>query len=139
MLLNVRSFLEGAPLSVDYNTTVRTNRLQQGINATDAGASNGWLRLLNDGGTILSSFQLARPSATAANGVATFNGMSLIDPAAAAEGYATAARTEDGDGNIIISGLTVGTGSSYEIVMSPTNYITVGQTVAITAATIIGN
>lgn len=126
-------------LAVDYNLTVRTNRLQQGINATDAGATNGVLRLLDSGGTILASLSLARPSATAANGVATFNGMSLIDPAAAATGYATAARTEDGDGNTIISGLTVGMGSTSEIVMSPTNFITAGQTVAITAATITGN
>lgn len=126
-------------MPVDYNLTVRTNRLQQGINATDAGASNGWLRFLNSGGTVLASFQLARPSATAANGVETFNGVSLIDPAAVGGDYATAARTEDGDGNIIISGLTVGTGSTSDIVMSPTNYITAGQTVAITAATITGN
>lgn len=126
-------------MSVNYNLTVRTNRLQQGINATDAGATNGWLRLLNSGGTILASFQLARPSATAANGVATFNGLSLIDPAATGGDFATAARTEDGDGNTIISGLTVGTGSTSDIVMSPTNFITAGQTVAITAASITGN
>lgn len=126
-------------MAVDYNITVRTNRLQQGINATDAGATNGVMRLLDSGGNVLSTLELARPSAIAANGVATFSGMSLIDPAAAATGYATAARTEDGDGNIIISGLTVGMGSTSEIVMSPTNYITAGQTVAITAATITGN
>lgn len=127
-------------MSVDYNLAVRTSRLQQGINATDAGATNGVLRLLDSGGTILSTLELARPSATAVNGVATFNGMSLIDPAAAATGFATVARTEDGDGNIIISGLTVGAiGSTSEIVMSPTNLITAGQTVAITAASITGN
>lgn len=126
-------------MAVDYNLTVRTNRLQQGINAMDAGATNGWLRLLNSGGTILASFQLARPSATAANGVATFNGLSLIDPAATGGDFAAAARTEDGDGNIVISGLTVGTGSTSDIVMSPTNFITAGQTVAITAASITGN
>ena len=126
-------------LSVDYNITVLTNRLQQVVNAIDAGATNGVLRLLNSGGTTLSSLSLARPCGVAASGVLTFSGMSLIDPAAAATDSATAARVEDGDGNTIISGLTVGMGSTSEIVMSPTNFITAGQTVAITAATITGN
>lgn len=126
-------------MSVNYNVTVETNRLQQGIDATDAGASNGWLRFLNSTGTVLASFQLSRPSAVASNGVETFNGLSLVDPAAVGGDYATAARTEDGDGNIIISGLTVGMGNTNDIVLTPTNYITPGQTVAITAATIIGN
>jgi len=129
-------------LSVDYNLTVRTNRLQQGINATDAGPSNGRLRLLDSGGNVLSTIQLSRPSAVAANGVATFNGVALIDPAASGTGYATAARTEASDGTIVISGLTVGAaspGAQYDIFLSPTNYIAAGQTVAITAATITGN
>lgn len=129
-------------MSVDYNLTVRTNRLQQGINATDAGSTNGVMRLLDSGGNILSTLELARPSATAANGVATFNGLSLVDPAAAASGFATAARTEDGDGTVVISGLTVGAaspGASYDILMTPSNLIIAGQTVAITAASITGH
>jgi len=127
-------------LSVNYSITVLTNRLQQVVNAIDAGATNGVLRLLNSGGTTLSSLSLARPCGVAASGVLTFSGMSLIDPAAAATDSATVARVEDGDGNTIISGLTVGTaGSTSEIVMSPTNFITAGQTVAITAASITGN
>jgi hypothetical protein len=127
-------------LSVDYNTTVLTNRLQVVIDDIDDGATNGWLRLLDIGGNVLSSLQLARPMGIAANGVLTFLGLSLIDPAAAADGTAARARVEDGDGNTIISGLTVGTvGSTSDIVMSPTNFITAGQTVAITAATITGN
>jgi hypothetical protein len=127
-------------LSVDYNTTVLTNRLQVVIDDIDDGATNGYLRLLDIGGNILSSLQLARPMGVAANGVLTFSGLSLIDPAAAATGTAARARIEDGDGNTIISGLTVGTvGSTSEIVMSPTSFITAGQTVAITAATITGN
>lgn len=127
-------------MPVDYNITVLTNRLQQVVNAIDAGATNGVIRLLNSGGTTLSSLSLARPCGVAAGGVLTFSGMSLIDPAAAATDSAKLARVEDGDGNTIISGLTVGTvGSTSDIVMSPTNFITAGQTVAITAATITGN
>jgi len=127
-------------LSVNYSITVLTNRLQQVVNAIDAGATNGVMRLLSNGGTTLSSLSLARPCGVAAGGVLTFSGMSLIDPAAAATDSAKFARVEDGDGNTIISGLTVGTvGSTSDIVMSPTNFITAGQTVAITAASITGN
>lgn len=128
-------------MSVDYNITVRTNRLQQVINAIDAGATNGNMRLLDIGGTTLSTLQLARPMGIANNGVLTFLGLSLIDPAASAGGMAKRARIEDGDGNIVISGLTVGTGGTdpADIVMSPTNVIAAGQTIAITAATITGN
>lgn len=127
-------------MSVNYPTSLLTSRLQLVANAIDAGATNGVLRLLNSGGTTLSSLSLARPCGVAAGGVLTFSGMSLIDPAAAVTDSAKFAKVEDGDGNTIISGLTVGTvGSTTDIVMSPSNFITAGQTVAITAATITGN
>jgi hypothetical protein len=126
-------------LPVNYSTVVRTNRLQQGINAIDAGPSNGFMRLLDAGGNVLSSLQLARPCAVASNGILTFNGLPLIDPAAAAGGVARGARFEDSTGTIVISGLTAGTGSTSEVIFSPTNTIVAGQTVSITAATITGN
>jgi hypothetical protein len=127
-------------LAVDYSVTVLTNRLQQVINAIDAGASNGYMRLLDAGGNILSSLQLSRPSWTAANGAMTLNGLSLIDPSAALSGQAAAARFEDSNGNIVIYGLTVNTPPGpADIIISPTNSITAGQTVAVTAGTITGN
>lgn len=127
-------------MSVNYNTTVLTSRLQQVINAIDAGPSNGFLRLLDLVGNILSSLQLARPCAIAANGVATFQGMSLIDPSAAHGGAARFARVEDSTGIVVISGLTVGgSGDATDILLSPSTTITAGQTVAITSATITGN
>jgi hypothetical protein len=122
-------------LPVDYNTTTLTNRLQQVINAIDAGTSNGFMRLLNSGGGVLSSMQLSRPSAVAVLGVMTFNGLPLIDPAAAASGSAALARFEDGSGNIVISGLAINT----DFFLTPSATIVAGQTVAITAATITGN
>jgi hypothetical protein len=125
-------------VAVDYSTTVLTNRLQQVINAIDAGASNGFMRLTDGGGNVLSSFQLSRPSGIAANGVMTFNGLSLIDPSAAASGTASLARVEDSTGNVVIHGLTVGLGT-FDISLTPSANITAGQTVAITAATIVGN
>jgi hypothetical protein len=122
-------------LPVDYSTTVLTQRLQQVINNIDGGPSNGFMRLLDAGGNVLSSLQLSRPSAVASGGVMTFNGLSLIDPAAAATGSASTARVEDSTGVIVIHGLQVGT----DILLTPSPSITAGQTVALTAATITGN
>lgn len=129
-------------MSVDYTTTILTQRLQVVINAIDGGTSNGYMRLLDSGGNILSSLQLSRPMGVAANGVLTFNGLSLIDPAAAAGGYATAARLENGDGTFEVRGLTAGAaspGANYDILLTPSNLLVAGQTVAVTAATITGN
>ncbi len=75
---------------------------------------------------------------TVANAIGTFNGMSLVDPGAAGSGSIVGARIEDSLGNAVITGLTVSTSGS-DIIMSPTNAIVAGQTVAITAATITGN
>lgn len=126
-------------MSVNYNTTVLTNRLQQVVNAIDGGVTNGNMRLLDIGGGVLSSLQLARPSGIVSGGVLNFSGLSLIDPAASTSGTAQRARVEDGNGNTIISGLTVSGGAPADIVMTPTNIIVAGQTVAITAAAITGN
>lgn len=125
-------------MPVDYSTTVRTERLQQVINNIDAGPSNGFMRLLDTNGNILSSMQLSRPSAVASLGVMTFNSLPLLDPAAASSGMASFARFEDSNGNIVISGLTINNPSA-DIILSPTSEIVAGQTVAITAATITGN
>lgn len=125
-------------MSVNYNATLRSSRLQLVENAIDAGGANGVLRLLNDTGGVLSSLSLARPALSVAGVVASFNSLSLIDPAAAASGFATAARIEDSTGTVVESGLTVGTVGT-DIVLAPTNAIVAGQTVAIQQATITGN
>ncbi len=126
-------------MSVNYNQTVLTQRLQVVANAIDAGPSNGFLRITDSGGTLLSSFQLARPCGTAAGAVLYFSSLSIIDPAAANTGTASAARLETSDGTVVASGLTVGTGATNDIVITPGALITAGQTVALTAATITGN
>lgn len=126
-------------MSVNYTVPILTNRLQIVATAIDAGATNGALRLLDAGGNTLSTLSLARPCGVVAAGVLTFSGMSLIDPAATGGAIATRARVDDGDGASVISGLTVGADPSNDVVMSPTAFITAGQTVAITAASITGN
>lgn len=127
-------------MPVDYSTTVLTNRLQQVVNAIDAGSGHGLMRLLNLGGSTVSSFALSKPCAVVTNGVMNFNGLAFIDPAAVG-GSADLASFEDSDGNVVIHGLVVdGPGvDTPDITLSPTNLITAGQTVAITAATITGN
>lgn len=126
-------------MSVNYNISVRTARLQDVADAIDAGGANGNLRLLNSGGTILSTLQLARPCAVVALGVLTFSGLSLVDPAAAASGIATQARIEDSTGIVVISGLTVNDPSgTSDIYLTPDATIVAGQTIAITSATITG-
>ena len=126
-------------MAVVYSLTLRTNRLSLVLSAIDGGVTNGWLRLLDIFGNVLSSLQLARPCGVITSGVLVFSGMSLVDPAAAATGSAVGARVEDGSGNVIISGLTVGGTGSGDIAMAPSNFITAGQSVAITSATITGN
>jgi hypothetical protein len=125
---------------VDYSLTVINNRLQQVVNAIDAGSSNGILRLLG-GNTVLSSFTLTKPCGTISGGVLTFSGMSLVDQSAAASGTSNAGRIEDSAGNIVVSGLVVNGASSAvtDIFLSPNASIVAGQSVAITAATITGN
>jgi hypothetical protein len=129
----------GPSVPVNYSVTTIAGRLQVVVSDIDAGATNGALYLLESGGTVLSTLSLARPCGVVTGNQLIFSGMSLIDPAASAGGFAVAARISDGDGNAVITGLTVGTGSTSEIVMSPTNFITAGQTVAITTATITGH
>lgn len=127
-------------MSVNYPVALRTTRLQDVAAAIDAAPLAGVLRLLDPANNVLSSLTLAKPATSVSNGIMTFLGLSLVDPAAAASGIATGARIEDGGGNTVISGLTVapvvGTG---DIILSPSNTIVAGQTVAIQAATITGN
>lgn len=126
-------------MSVNYPVSIINTRLQDVATAIDAGGANGVMRLLDNTGNILSSLALARPAATVSAGTLTFNGMPLNDPAAANSGNAAFSRVEDSTGFVVISGLTVGgVSTSFDIGLAPSNAITAGQTVAITAASIQG-
>ena len=46
-----------------YSISVFNSRLQQTVDAIDAGYSNGFPRLIDGAGNVVSSFQLTRPSA----------------------------------------------------------------------------
>jgi|SRR5262252_3195669 len=127
-------------MSVIYPSSIIELRLDIVANAIDAAGGHGNMRLLDPASNILSTLALARPAASVSGNLLTFNGMSLIDPAAAASGIATAARIEDSVGDIVISGITVSTlGSSADLILTPTNTIVAGQTIAITNAQITGH
>jgi len=128
-------------MPVIYDTTAINNRLQSVVNTIDAGPSNGVLRLLDNANNILSTLALAKPSGSPSGGVLTFNSLPLIDPSASRNGLAVSAIIEDSSGNVVISGLTVGTVAS-DIVLNSSagnTFISVGATVALLSATITGH
>ena len=125
-------------MSVNYPVSLLNTRLGDVVTAIDSGATNGSLQLLDGSNNLLSTFGLSRPCATVTGAVLTFNGLALVDPAATGSGTSHFARVNNGDGTIVISGLTVGTSSASDIVLSNAS-ILAGQTIALTAATITGN
>lgn len=124
-----------------YPVSIINSRLQIVLNAIDGGPSNGFLKIFGGGHTLLSTIQLSRPSGTISGGVLTFSGLPLVDPAASASGTAISADIEDSTGSVVVSGLTVGVVDT-DIFLSNglgTTFISAGQSVAITAATITGH
>lgn len=121
-------------MTVTYAAALKTSRMTAVRDAVDAGAGPGVLEIGTTGfGTTLASITLADPCGTISGSVLTFT-MPRSDTSADASGTAGEARIKDSNGNIIISGLTVGT-SGTDIVMNSTA-ISAGQTVTINSATI---
>jgi len=126
-------------MSIVYNTNVINNRLQQVINAIDAGSGNG---ILNIGGSsnlspILVAITLSKPCATISSGVLTFSGLTL-SAVAGLTGTAASANITDSTGTVVASGLTVGVSSSFDVQVSQTSFVG-GDVISLTAATITGN
>ncbi len=125
-------------MSLVYSVTVRNNRLQQVINAIDGGAGNGKIQIGTAGmGLVLSTVVLLKPCATIAAGVLTFSGTPLVDPSAAANGFATEGQITDSAGTVVASGLSVGVAGT-DIVITLQN-ITIGSIVTFVSGTITGN
>lgn len=123
-------------MSVTYSTAVKTARMQAVIDQIDAGASPGKLKIRDGSNNILATLTLADPCGAAAAGVLTFDFDPYIsDTSADASGTAANAIITDSADTTVISGLTVGT-SGTDIVLDSVA-ITAGQTVTITAGTII--
>jgi hypothetical protein len=132
-------------MSIAYLTAAKNNRLSVALlgstvtpsagQSVDGGSGNGKLVIGTTGmATTLVTITLAKPSFSVASGVATLLGVPLSGTASAS-GTAASAQLQDSAGNIIGSGLTVGT-SGADVNITGTTTITSGQTVTVTSGTI---
>lgn len=121
-------------MAITYSATLKSTRMTAVRDAIDGGAGPGTLEIGTTGmASVLAVLTLADPCGTISSGVLTFT-VPFSDASADATGTAAAARVKDSSGNIVISGLTVGT-SGTDVVLTSTS-ITSGQAVTITSAAI---
>lgn len=121
-------------MAVTYSSTVKTNRMTQVLNAIDGGSGAGYIEICSAAyAAILATLTLSDPCGSVSGSVLTFT-MPKSDTNADNTGTAAIARIKDSDGNIIVSGLTVGTSGS-DINLSSLA-ITAGDTVTLSSATI---
>ena len=123
-------------MAVTYSTAAKTARMDAVITQIDAGAGTSTIEIGTTGmASVLAVFDLPNPCGTASGGVLTFDmDPDLTDSSADNSGTAAEARIKDGDGTVVISGLTVGT-SGADIILDSVS-ITTGQTVTLTTGTI---
>lgn len=107
-------------MSVNYNIPTRNSRLQEVISSIDAGASNGVMKLYATGAVLLANIPLSKPCGTVSSGVLTF-AFGVLPAGVLASGSASSATIENSSGTVIISGLTVGTSTGYDLVMTNTS------------------
>lgn len=121
-------------MAVTYSTAMKTARMTATRNAIDAGTGNGSIEI----GTaamalVLAVIPLSAECGTVSGAILTFD-MPKSDTSADDDGTAAAAQIKDGDGTVVVSGLTVGTTGS-DINLDSVS-ITTGQTVTLSSATI---
>ena len=122
-------------MSVVYATSLKNTRLTSVVTAIDNGGA-GALVIGTSGLAIeLAVITFNSTCGVVSGGVLTFSSTPLVDSSAAATNTAVAAEVVDGTNHIVISGLTVGTSGS-DINLSSTS-IVAGQSVTITAASIV--
>jgi hypothetical protein len=125
-------------MSVNYSLAAINNRLLGVVTTIDAGAGNGILNMFTSSGALAASFTLQKPSGTVFGGVLTFSGIPLTAIPTLVNGTLTGANITDSGGNLVVSGLTIGTTTSFDIIMPVVNIVS-GQQVAMTAASITGS
>ena len=123
-------------MSVGYAIQGINQRLTGVVTAVGQ-SGNGFLKLQSATGATVSNIQLNQPCGTVSGGILTLTG-SLLDPSAAG-GTAVKAVMTDTNGVVMVSGLTVGTSATNDIVLSPTNVITAGNVIQLLSAQITGN
>ena len=121
-------------MAVTYSNTIKDNRMTQVLNGIDAGASFGYIEICSAAyALVLATIVLSDPCGSVAAQALTLT-MPKSDLLADNTGTAAIARIKDSDGNIAVSGLTVGAGSG-DINLSSTS-ITAGDTVTLNSAVI---
>lgn len=123
-------------MAVTYNDTLKQTRMEAVIAAIDSGAGAGYIEICSAAyAAVLATITLADPCGTATNGVLTFDfDPDVSDTSADATGTAAIARIKNSTGTIIVSDLTVGTGS--ENIVLTTTSIVAGDTVTLQTGTI---
>ena len=133
-------------MAVTYSTTLKTNRMQlvadliasKTAAASTGAGSAGSLVIQDAGSVVLATIALPNPPLTVSGSApvrATLQGVPLSDSTADATGTASKAEFRNNAGTPIVTGLTVGSPSGFDINLTSTS-ITVGQTVTITSGTI---
>lgn len=126
-------------MSVIYGAQTRTDRMNAVKDSIDRGAAAGYIEIGTAGmALVLATITLADPCGSVSGDVLTFT-MPKSDTSAdaGAPSTAAAARIKDSDGNIVVSGLTVGLAAA-DIILDSVS-ITAGQTVTLTAASLTHN
>ena len=125
-------------MAVIYASSVRTSRMNAVETALDAGSGAAVLEIGDSGfATTLVSFTLSDPAGTVSGDVLSGSGLPKTTTASAS-GTAAEARLKDSSGNIVVSGLTVGT-SSANVIISPSTSITSGQSCSLDTFTLTHN
>lgn len=124
-------------MAVIYASALRTTRMNDVKTAIDAGSGPGTIEIGTASmASTLAVLTLSDPCGSVSGDVLTFSAITS-DSSADNTGTAAAARIKDSDGNVIVSGLTVGT-SGANVVLNSTS-ISSGQQVSISSATITHN
>ncbi|MBB5051130.1 hypothetical protein HNQ36_001084 [Afipia massiliensis] len=126
-------------MAVIYAAGLRTSRMQAVLDAINAGSGPGFIEIGTTAmALVLATIPLEDPAGSVSGDVLTFDFSPPVqDTAADASGTAAAARIKDSAGNIVVSGLTVGTSGSNINLDSVS--ITAGQTVQLTSGTLTHN
>jgi len=121
-------------MAVTYANALKDTRMQAVVTAVDAGGSAGTMEICTAGyAAVLGAITLQRPSFSEAAQTITVAGVPL-SATAGNSGTAAVARIKDSGGNVIVSGLTVGT-SGTDVIISSTG-VSSGQQLTLTAGTI---
>jgi len=122
-------------MAVTYSAAVKTARMNAVVAQIDASATAATLEIGTSGmAGVLATFTLTDPCGTVSGDTLTFDFDPDLSATASGTGTAAAAQIKNGDGTVVISGLTVGTAAT-DIVLD-SDSITSGQTVTLATGTI---